>query len=440
MTQPAIIGPQFRDTWYASAPSWLQTGDAEKYMYVLELMRDLLLEKADEAITIRIPGQGDPSQIPWLAYDRQLVQGPAEPNANFIIRLQQSIPTWNEAGSALAVLGELQPYMQELQPGVPAAYPEIAVVSNPRGGSTTWNTIYQGQTLQTPPNLMTVPVNFSWDGNNAATWRAWLVLYMSSVATGVSGSAGATGASSGASFTVPGQLVSGVWVPTTSGTPVNTGFLLLTGLAGLPSSCAGSMITISGSSNPTNNGTFQIAEYISATSCIIANPTGVASDTGPLTWSVATYPWMAPGPAFGTPNLLWGQGELTPPTIDTGSNVGGIWQPTTLPGSGSSPIISWGLSISANLIVSIRGILKTWKSGGTYYPNIIISFGGGNNAAGNAYSPLSAEGSGNPNGTFGSVGSNVSGTWEPTRYINNVWDCFCQGTGVAVGCGVENYT
>ncbi len=440
MTMQTIIGPQFRDSWKPFAPPWLQVGVGEQYMYTLELMRDLLLEKADQAIAIRLPGQGDPSQIPWLAFDRQLLQGPAEPTANFILRLQTAIPTWNEAGSALAALGQLQPYMVNLQPGVNPAYPEIVIVSAPRGGWTSWYTIYQGQPLNTPPNLMTVPTNFDWDGNLAATWRAWLVLYMSAVATGLSGSTAQTDVASGASFTVPGQLVNGVWVPTTSGTPVNTGFLTLIGLAGLAATNVGDMITMIGSIHAANNGTFQIAEVFSSSSCLIASPNGVASDAGPLTWSIAAYPWMAPGPAYGTPNILYGQGELAVPPIDTGSNVGGIWKPTTTAGASSSPIISWGLSVSANVIVSIRGILKTWKCGATYYPNIIVTFGGGDSTSGNAYSPLSAEGSGNPDGTFGSVGKNVSGVWGPTRHINNPWDAFCQGTGQAIGCGVENVT
>src|ERR1700761_7780890 len=99
---------QFRDSFYQFVPPWLSTGNAEKYFYTLELMRDLLMEKGNQAIKIRLPGQGDVSQIPYLAFDRQLIQGPLESTASFVVRLQEAFPTWNESGSAIAVLGQLQ--------------------------------------------------------------------------------------------------------------------------------------------------------------------------------------------------------------------------------------------------------------------------------------------------------------------------------------------
>ena len=82
---------QFRDTWPALAPEWLTTGFAEKYMYTLELQRDILLDKMNQAIKIRWPGQGDASQLPYLAHDRQIFQGPNEPVDQFIQRLIASL-------------------------------------------------------------------------------------------------------------------------------------------------------------------------------------------------------------------------------------------------------------------------------------------------------------------------------------------------------------
>src|SRR5262252_7107158 len=106
---------QFRDSFYAFCPPWLRTGNAEKYMYTLELMRDLLVEKAFQAQQIRLPGLGDVSQIPFLAFDRQLVQGPRESSDSFVIRLREAFPTWNEAGSTISVLTQLQAYAQGYQ-------------------------------------------------------------------------------------------------------------------------------------------------------------------------------------------------------------------------------------------------------------------------------------------------------------------------------------
>jgi hypothetical protein len=145
---------------------------------------------------------------------------------------------------------------------------------------------------------------------------------------------------------------------------------------------------------------------------------------------------MPPGPAWGTPGVVFGQGEDVPPPVDTGSNVRGTWRPTTLGGTGKLPSISWGLSVNTLEIATLRGLVKTWKGAGTYYPQIIIAYDGPTGA----YSRLSDEGTGNPDGTFGSVGALVDGVWVPTRAISSPWDCYCQGTGVANACSEENIT
>lgn len=431
--------PQYRDSFYALVPPWLATGNAEKYIYTLELMRDLLTEKANQAIKIRWPGQGDESQIPYLAFDRVLVQGPHEPNAGFLERIRIARQLWDESGSALAVLWALQAYMQGFQPGVAPTLPELTIVTAQPGASiTTWNQIYQGNALLADPTLSTVPANFDWDGADRP-WRAWLVLPQYAVATGLSGTGAAIASAAGGSFTSPGQSTAGVWVPTTSGTAVNTPFVTLTGLAGLSAAQVGQVITITGAAHTDNNGTFQIAQVLSASSCVIVNVNG-GSDANPLTWSIAAYPWIAPGPAWGTPGMVWGEGEAVLPAVDTGSNVGGVWRPTLLAPVGATPTFSWGLYVSTTVLATIRGLVRTWKSAGTYYPNFVVAFDAGDGTAGSAYSPNSGEGTGNPDGTFGSVGKNVGGVWVPTRLITSEWDCYVQGTGQSVNCSVENIT
>jgi hypothetical protein len=430
---------QYRDSFYALVPPWLSTGNAEKYMYTLGLMRDFLVEKANQAIKIRWPGQGDASQIPYLAFDRVLEQGPLEPNAGFLSRVRIARQLWDESGSARSVLWALQAHIQGFQPGVAPTLPELTIVSTKLGGGiTVWNQLYQGDALLADPTLSTVPTNFDWDGADRP-WRAWLVIPQYAVATGLSGSAAHIASATGGSFSSPGQNVAGVWVPTTSGSAVNTPFVTLTGLAGLSAAQVGQMITIGGAAHTDNDGTFQIAQVLSATSCVIVNPLG-GSDSNALTWSIAAYPWIAPGPAWGTPGVLWGQGEAVLSAKDTGSNVGGVWKPTVLAAVGGQPSFSWGLYVSSLVLATIRGLVKTWKSAGTYYPNFVVAFDGGDGTAGSAYSPNSSEGAGNPDGTFGSVGKLSGGVWVPTRLIASEWDCYVQGTGTAVNCGVENLT
>ena len=100
-----------------------------------------------------------------------------------------------------------------------------------------------------------------------------------------------------------------------------------------------------------------------------------------------------------------------------------------------------GLSCSSQTIQSIRLILQRWKSATTYYPDIIVAFDGASGGtAGNAYSPSSTPGNGNPDGSFGSRGKNVSGVWVPTRLISSPYDAYCQGTGSWIQCSVENVT
>jgi hypothetical protein len=444
---------QFRNTFYALCPPWLQTDYAERYEYTMQLCSDLLMEKMNQAIRFRLPGLGDPSQLPYLAHDRVLVQGPAESDANFVIRLQEAFDAWGIAGSARAVLMQLQAYLQNLQPGVPATYPLLTIVGGPVVNEATtyatWNQLYQGDALGAPPTLTRVsPSNFDWDGE-VKPWRSWLILPMARVATGQSGTAGQVSTAGGGSYEDPGQNVNGVWVPATSGTPINTPFLTLVDLSGMEESNVGDWMTISGSSTSANNGTFPIVGYISSSSVIIANPNGIGPDAGPLTWSVSAYPYIAPGPVWGSPQVyvngvlspaVFGVGELTTPATDTGSNVGGVWQPTTQVTSGSSPSLSWGLYTTSTVIQTIRGLVKTWKSAGTYYPNIVIAFDGGDGTAGSAYSPNSSEGSGNPDGSFGSVGKLSAGVWVPTREISSDFDAYCQGTGLANNCTQENFT
>jgi hypothetical protein len=437
-----MSGLQYRDTWYSLAPPWLTTDDAEKYMFTLELARDLLVEKSTQATAIRFPGKGDPSQLPYLAHDRVLEQGIAEPDASFVTRLVGYVPTHKRAGSAPAALEQIQAYMTGLQPGVGAALPALTIIGGCHSTVTRWHTLYQGDAQGAEPTLSKItPSNFNWDGASKP-WRAWLVLYMSQVATGQTGGVGTITAAIGVPVGT-GSNVGGVWVPSAAA-PVNTPFLQMGGLTGLTSANVGQWITISGAGNPSNNGTWPIVEVVSGTQCIISNPAGVSPDAS-LKWSIGAYPWIGPDWSEGSlDGSKWGQGEdltTTPPSTppkDTGTNVGGVWQPTLVGTYGCTG--SWGLTCPSTTIQSIRRLLKRWKSAATYYPNIIVAFDGGTGAAGSAYSSNSTPGAGNPDGSFGPVGKLVGGVWVPTRGIASPFDAYCQGTGTHVSCSVENVT
>jgi hypothetical protein len=438
------IPTQIRDQFRLLSPPWLSEYDAEKFGYTLGVCSDVLLEKAFQAVTIRIPGLGDPSQLPYLSSDRLLVQGPGETDAEFVLRLQNCFAAHKKRGSRLSILGQLQAYAANLQPGVAAGLPLMGIVGSVVGSSilgvATWDVLYNGQEQGAAPYHSTVIGGgggpWDWDGL-FQVWRSWLILYMHLAPTALSGAAAETSAAFGNAGDT-GHTVSGVWVPN-AGVTLNTPFMNMTGLSGLSAANIGMWLTVSGSSHAGNNGTFPIVSVASATTCAIANPAGVASDSGPLTWLISYYPWIGPGPVWGAPGYTFGQGASPLPPEDTGELVNGVWQPAT----DSAPYgtsYSWGLSVPAQTIAAMREIVQTWKAGQVYYPNIIVAFDGSTGAVGSAYSPLSGVGSGNPDGTFGPVGQNPSSVWVPTRQVSSPYDCFCNGTGTRRYCTVEDIT
>ena len=440
-----MSGLQYRDSWYQFAPPWLTTGNAEKYMYVLELCRDVLVEKMWQATEFRMPGKGDPSQLPYLANDRLLVQGPNEPDASFVARLQTAFPSWKRAGSSRSVLEQLKAYATGMQPGVAASLPGMAILGGCWPNVTTWETSYVGDAPSAPPTLRTnvgAAANWNWDGKSKAN-RAWLVLYMSLVATGQSGASAIVGASYGTAGGL-GHNVGGVWVPNpASGVLDSTPFVIIDSLTGMSPGSVGQWLTIGGSSHPGNNGTFQIVQCVDATRVYVANRDS-APDAGPLTWIVSAYPWIAPGPTWGTTGVVWGQGEslgTTPPStppVDTGTNVGGCWRPTGVGAYGAD--LSFGLSCPSTTIASIRAIAQRWKRSGMWIHDIVVAFDGGQGVTTDAFSPLGIPGVGNANGNMGSRGANVAGVWVPTRKLLSQYDAWCGGTGRAVNCSVETVT
>lgn len=386
---------QLRDSVKRLSPPWLKDGDAEKFLYTIGLCGDLLLEKLNQGVRMRMPGQGDPSALPYLGDQYLLEKGPAETDASFAARITGANQAWQGAGNRVSVLNEVQAYLTNLQPGVAAGTRQCLIVGG-NAAWTTWSTLYNGATPGAGPSLTRIAAGspagvWNWDGQ-VAPWRAWLVLFMQPVATGNSGT-GATVASIG------GSGVAGV----------TSGFATINGLSGITSADVQRYLLCAGGAHPANNALLQIVAVPTASSCIVANPSAVATDT--VSWSTWSYPFIAPGPVWGAPGALWG---------DTNR--------------------SWGLSCSADVITSIRQIVQTWKSQRTYYPDIIVSFSGASGVAGDEFSPNSAQGSGNPDGTWGGLGKTVGGIVVPAKQPLNPFTAFCDGTGQAINCYAKNRT
>lgn len=380
---------------------WLRSGNGALFLRTFATALDELEDKMDQAARAHIPGAArTDTAIPYQAEDRVLVQGPAETNAQFIARLRRAFDSWRKAGSREAILEQMKGYRTGLDPGVTATDTSMLIVGG-NGTYSTWQSATFADTPEASPTRRRVsPVNWDWDGV-AQPWRSWLVLFMRDVPIGVSGSAMSV-------TSVGGSGVSGV----------TSGFSTLTGLASVPADPVGMWITVSGADGDQNNGRFQIVLRLSDTSVMVANPgPGIAPDlnNGSISWSISEYPFFRPALAWGSPSLLWGN-------------------------------FTWGLEWAGHtpeettqVVTSIRQILKRWKSARTYYPNILVSFDGGDGTAGNQFSPLSAAGTGNPNADYGAYGSNVNGVWVP-RARQFPLTCFLDGTGQYLRCNVHNVT
>lgn len=392
-----------RDSILQLAPPWLLDDVGRAFLGTIGTGLDMLAQKADTAIKLRMPGLSDPCAIPYQAADRLLLQGPGETNAAFILRLQGAYDAWKRAGSRRSVLAQIHAYLSNVMTGVDTSRPECEIVGG-NASLSTWDVHTIGDAAEAPPaHTVISPANWNVDGRAAALpARAWLVLFMHQVATGLSGAAGTIAS-------IGGSGVSGV----------SSGFATLTGLSGLDASNVQEWITISGATNSSNNGTFPIDAIVDPTSCIIANPLAIASPepgNGALVWSIGRYPFLRPGPVWGSNSFVWGTSTWGLSASDTyGGDIG-----------------------AQNIVQTLRLILKRWKGANTFYPHIIISFGGGDATAGNEFSPLSSQGSGNPDGTWLELGAIVAGRCEPRRNYPTSFVAFCDGSGLAVQCYEKN--
>lgn len=397
--------PQQRDAIVAISPPWLTLGtkgetpgNGGRYIYTMGLALDALLEKSNQAQQAHMPGHGDVSFIPYLAADRVMQQGPAESDASFSLRLQKSFSTWQHAGSRLSILGQIQAYLVNLQPGVDPELPGILIVGA-RFEVSTWDIKKVGDSPDLPPTHIRVDgvSRWDWDADGIyRQWEVWLVIFQHYVTTGI------TGTTATVSSTGP------------SGAPtVTTGFATMTGVTGATTDNILDFIVVTGASNSANNGTFEIVDVPIPGTVIVANPDAVFPDgaSGAISCEIFHYPFIGPGPVWGATFAEWGDTDR-----------------------------SWDLNVIHDIIDSIRNILKTWKSANSYYPKIIISFGGGDGSFGDECSPASVPGFGNPDGNFSSYGVNISGVWTPQEHLVNPFTAFTDGTGEYHECSVHNAT
>lgn len=386
MTHPTS---QQRDTLKQLSPPWLAAGNAEKFMFAIGFALDALLEKMNQAVHARMPGQGDPSALPFLGDDRVLTQGPTEPNAGFVARLQTAFETWQRAGARRAVLGQITAYLQT-QAGAFASQAQTSLVVGGNGSQTTWDTIYNTMPIgAAPAHKRVASENWNWDGS-FLPWRAWLVLFFPLTFGTQAGTAASLFAAGGGVVTVDG-------------------------LAGMTAANEGQWIKISNTTVGASDGTYPIVSVVSANTVTVYAPNVLPPDgnNGSIVWSVGAYPVIGIDETWGFPGSTWGDG------------------------------LAWGMNVPAATVTSVRGLVSLWKSQGTYYPWIVFCFDGSNGTAGSSFSPNSATGSGNPDGTWGTWAKTAGGVSLAARQTTAdtlAQNAFADGTGIYGNCSIPTQT
>ena len=83
--------------------------------------------------------------------------------------------------------------------------------------------------------------------------------------------------------------------------------------------------------------------------------------------------------------------------------------------SWGNPLVSWGTNTPANTWTQLRNLIALWKGANTWYPFLVLNFGGSTGVAGSEFSPNSAQGSGNPDGTWATWAKTVNGVSVASR-------------------------
>ena len=403
------MGELQKDTAKEIAPPWLSNdspatettpaGVGGRLLDVLGSESDAILEKARQAALASLPGLGPDSTLPYIGADLVMPQGPGEPNAAYAVRLQGALDFWQYAGSDRAVLQQTAAYLTGYNGTFDSTVPICATVGGYNAAKWSW---LNNTDSPTEPSFFTETTpNWSWDGlESTMPWRAWLILYFIGAAADLG---------TGSALTVAS---------------LSGGFATLTGLSGLPSTLTSATlpayISIGGANTKANNGVFQVTAWVSSSSCIIANPKADASDAnnGHITWSFSYFQGIQPAPVWDFPGTTW----------DDDTNV--CWDVMIPNGPNTANCAGW--------FAGLQGVVGRAKSAGTWYVSIMCRFTCGyashnDLTPGNEFSPwsLPSYGKGNPNGTWGPLGSNVNNVWVPTRTTGvqmGMFDAFCAGT------------
>lgn len=165
-----------RESLLNLAPPWLQDPSSAggRFLYVVGVVGDALIDKMEQALLARMPERADPSALPLIGADRLLPQGPGETNAQFALRLRKAFPTWQRAGINSGVFRQVLGFLD-------AYKPRARIVSD----SSRWASAAPGANTDDAFSYQDGGGNWNWDNHSdphpdashLPWWRWWLVLY-----------------------------------------------------------------------------------------------------------------------------------------------------------------------------------------------------------------------------------------------------------------------
>lgn len=109
--------PTLRDTLRASVPSWLQGGNAYKFLWSIALQLDAMLDMCVSGIKLRFPGLYSNESLGYIGRERRIRRGRVEPSAVYAGRLIRWREDHKTRGNAFALLAQLHAHYD------PAGFP-----------------------------------------------------------------------------------------------------------------------------------------------------------------------------------------------------------------------------------------------------------------------------------------------------------------------------
>lgn len=175
---------QFRDLIKRMSPTWLQDGRNERFMYVVALGTDLLLEKLFQGVAAANPVKCDSSALPTIGADRLVARGVTEVESSIRRRLQTSLEDWRRAGNDWEVLRQALHILRELRPAARTVAARYTKSGFPWAiADSKWNSYAAGDDADAKQPLRTLvePGNWDWDsvirGVGSWSWsRIWVVI------------------------------------------------------------------------------------------------------------------------------------------------------------------------------------------------------------------------------------------------------------------------